>query len=105
MAALIAAPNPTLWCISMMVIPGKLPSFTRPLPLLSTTITSKSACVCARRERRHSAKVSPAARVGITTVATRLGKLLFLHDRNLTFVHRHDFFQKAVRDHLAMVEP
>src|SRR5436190_4817246 len=49
----------------------------KPLPLLSTTITSKSRRVCRPRDSRHSRSLESAARVGITTVTRKSGNPQF----------------------------
>src|SRR5271166_1633422 len=66
----MAAPKPTL--VSFGITLTKSSGWTKCLPLLSTTMSSKSRKDCWRRDSMHSVRLSPAASVGTATVT--LGK-------------------------------
>src|SRR5450755_1249529 len=102
----MAAPNPTLRAFAITVTPVAL---TRPSPLLSITITSKSRYVCASSEARQTASASSHASVAMAmvTVATLFAGptryALFEKRRNAFLcvlrqrVHRHHFFGVSIR--------
>src|ERR1035438_8333256 len=74
----MAAPKPTFPAFSMTRTCAAAPfRRTKPCPLLSTTITSKSRRVCRSRDSTHSRSLESAIRVGMATDTRKSGKFNF----------------------------
>src|ERR1035438_8324927 len=86
---------------------GAMSLGTKRLPLLSTTITSKSGRVWQASEAKHSLSLLPAARVGITTVTRGWGKSLFYMAKGENSATRREGWRERLfeREILARCKP